>query len=81
MSKELVYVAAYSHEYGTDVRVFRTEKAAWAWADELGAAYWDDAFPGESRPTKDIGRAYFERMWDTNGFHEDFAVLTANIED
>lgn len=78
---ERIFVATYNHEYGMDTRAFRTEAAAIAWRDELGKSWWDTEFPDDEMPSENVGKAYFDRMWDHHSFCESFIIDLCEIED
>ena len=74
-----VHTAIYEHDYGTDIRVFRTEAQAEAWRNEIAKEWWDNEFPDEERPADtDIGMRYFDRMRD--GGNEYFTIEACAVE-
>ncbi len=74
-----VYTAIYEHNYGTDVRVFRTETQALAWRTELAKEWWDSEFSeDEHPPEEEIGAQYFDRMRD--GGEEFFSIEKHIVE-
>jgi hypothetical protein len=77
--KRTVCTAIYEHDYGTDVRVFRTEAQAEAWRNEIAKEWWDNEFPDEERPgDAEIGARYFDRMRD--GGDEYFTIEACAVE-
>ena len=80
--KQTVVVAVYEHKYGTDVRVFREQAAAYAWRTEIAEEWWDHEFPTEERPGLDeIGESYFELMSTSYwGDAEYFTTHDATVE-
>ncbi len=72
-----VYTAIYEHNYGTDVRVFRTETQALAWRTELAREWWDSEFSDDERPPdEEIGAQYFDRMRDEG---DEFFSIEAHV--
>lgn len=81
MEQPRVWVAAYDHEYGTDVRVFSNESAALTWRENIARDWWADSFPDVEMPEEDVGEAYFNGMRDTAGYFETFELVHAPIEE
>jgi hypothetical protein len=78
-AKRTVYTAIYEHNYGTDVRVFRTEAQAVTWRNEVASEWWDNEFPEDERPPEEeIGSRYFDRMRD--GGDEFFSIEAHVVE-
>jgi len=74
-----VYVARYDHEYGTDVRVFRTETGAYGWRTEIAVEWWENEFPDDPKPADDvIGETYFARTEESGS--EWFSVEAVELE-
>ena len=74
-----VWVAIYSHEYGSDVRVFDNEQACRDWRDRIATNWWDDEFPDDEAPKENIGGEYFERLAE-QGVSESFSWYNAEVE-
>lgn len=75
---EYVYVAIYTHRYGNDIAVYRTEEKARAWAESLARDYWDDWYD-EPMPTENVAEAYFNGMGEIGG-DEWFVIERRGVE-
>jgi hypothetical protein len=77
-----VFVAIYTHRYGTDVRVFAKESSAEKWRVEIAEEYWDDEI-GTRQPKPDkpeeMADAYWLYLLD-HGNQEYFEIEHAEIE-
>lgn len=78
-TKRTVYTAVYEHNYGTDIRVFRTEAQALAWRNDVAGEWWENEFPEYERPPQgEIGARYFDHMRD--GGDEFFTIEACDVE-
>lgn len=59
-----LYAAAYMHDCGTKIRVFRSKKSAMAWKVQIAKDYWEDFFDGPPVDLCDeeIADQYFETI-------------------
>jgi hypothetical protein len=59
-----VHVVTIEHKYSTDITVHLTREGAVARRDEYADEWWEREFPTTTKPTENIGEAYFERISD-----------------
>ena len=80
MTEQTVFVATYTYQYGSDIRVFRKREQADAWANSIANEYFIDEFPDEDIPApEEMGDTYFALMSDRDS-GEYFEVSERYVE-
>lgn len=80
-----VWVAAWDHQYGTDVAAFSSEQKAQDWKNAIACDWWEREFD-EERPEDDeeLGDEYFKRMANGEGvneFAESFTIRLCELDE
>lgn len=57
-----LYAAAFSHDCGMDIRVFRSKKSAMDWKIEIAKTCWDEFYdsPPDGLTDEEIADKYFD---------------------
>ena len=74
---QYVWVATYSHKYGSDVSVFSTKEKAEQWREEVAANWFDKELPEKKRPDtpSKLADVYFANVFEESFDIEQMAVL------